>query len=94
MQLLCFKGPCECDLHQVGVLCILFVVVFNTCGFIQVTVFHAWYEVEELGEIALCHANGGHNLDSTTVGMGWVVVEHRHWTNPSNHSRSTTSETT
>ena len=73
--------------------CICFYQFF-TCGFIEVTVLHAWYEIEELGEIALSHANGSHNLDSATVGMGGVVIQHRHWTNPSNHGRSHTTKTT
>ena len=79
--------------NRLACICFYFYQFF-TCGFIEVAVLHAWYEIEELGEIALSHANGSHNLDSATVGMGRVVIQHRHWTNPSNHGRSHTTKTT
>ena len=79
--------------NRLACICFYFYQFF-TCGFIKVAVLHAWYEIEELGEIALSHANGSHNLDSATVGMGGVVIQHRHWTNPSNHGRSHTTKTT
>ena len=64
-----------------------------TCGFIQVTILHAWNEVEEFGQVALCHADRSDNLDTTAVGLDWVVVQHGHGACAPHHARSSPSKT-